>query len=133
MKWIKVYYYLQPWKNIGPLIRMVVAIFLEMPAFLLLMTIDLIATGSAFYLLVQAESVHGYENFGASYFSMYQMLFLGNYDEDVFAGHYDIILKSLFVLSTILCSILLLNLLIARMADSCKDRCSRRGRPNPLA
>lgn len=120
LKWLKLYYYLQPWKTVGPLISMVVQILLEMPWFLFIMAIIMTATANVFYLVItdsnQTDPV-GFQGPLDSLFTIYQMLFLGAFETDATFTEF-VILKIIFVFSTIVCSILLLNLLIAQMSDS---------------
>merc|ERR1712127_534141 len=107
-------------KTVGPLISMVVQIFLEMHWFLFIMVIIMIATANVFYLVITDNNqtdVTGFRGPVDSLFTIYQMLFLGAFETDAAFTEF-LVLKIIFIFSTIVCSILLLNLLIARMSDS---------------
>ena len=51
-------------------------------------------------------------------FTMFTLLVLGDFDADVFAGPYVVLVRLLFVLSMVVVPVVLLNLLIALMSDS---------------
>lgn len=124
LKWLGLLYFLQAFSSTGPLVRMVFQIIVDMRYFLVVLSIALLAAGSAFYALLhnsesESEANNPFRTPGAALFFMFRMLILGDFDTDSFVfGEYKVLVQVLFVLVMVLTLIILLNLLIALMSDS---------------
>ena len=115
--WFNILYYLRAYEETGPLVSMVLKISDDVKYLILVVVLVLIGFSQAFYLLSYDE-----EN---SFSSMDQSLLLsftfmlGEYDPFAFTGakleSFAVFLSTIYMM---ILSILLLNLLIAYMADS---------------
>eukprot|EP00054_Salpingoeca_dolichothecata_P029818 m.236650 g.236650 ORF g.236650 m.236650 type:complete len:1190 (-) comp26550_c0_seq4:31-3600(-) len=120
LKWFGVLYFLQAFESTGPLVRMVVRITHDIRYILLLLTLGVLATGHAFFILLEHENDSlGYDGIGNSLFTSFNMVVLGAFESDGFTvGRDDVLLRLLFIVSMVLISIVLLNIIIALMSDS---------------
>eukprot|EP00911_Craspedida_sp_UC1_P001051 UC1_evm1s789 len=91
--------------------------------FLLILIVSIVAAWSSFRLLLLEVSTAGVPvdalgDAASGLFTMFTLLVLGDFDADVFAGPYVVLVRLLFVLSMVVVPVVLLNLLIALMSDS---------------
>lgn len=114
-RWFGLLYYLQPLETTGPLVRMIVTICFDVRYFVMVLVIALVATFLALYLLVAGGD---YGGIGTGLLVTYNMLFLGEFEVDALAGEYTVLVRLVFVVTTLFVTIILLNLLIAIMGDS---------------
>eukprot|EP00039_Didymoeca_costata_P004587 m.74475 g.74475 ORF g.74475 m.74475 type:complete len:1207 (-) comp12464_c0_seq1:95-3715(-) len=119
-KWFGSFYYLQPVPKMGPVVRMIVAILFDIKDILLAMSVATLALAhSLFTLLYPVSEAEGFNSPLSALYTTYKMLFLVEFDDSTFIlGHFRVLINILFVFSSLLGSIVLLNLLIARMSDS---------------
>eukprot|EP00049_Salpingoeca_infusionum_P015675 m.306947 g.306947 ORF g.306947 m.306947 type:complete len:1444 (-) comp15929_c0_seq1:219-4550(-) len=125
-RWFGVLYYLQPFSNTGPLVRMILAILVDMRFFLLILSVSIVAAYTSFrLLLLQRTSTTTMPSTtdvlvdpANGLLLMFDMLVLSNGDLDAFTGPYKPLARLLFVLSMVVVPVVLLNLLIALMSDS---------------
>jgi len=128
---IKSLWFLQGYRQTGPLIRMVLQIINDIKFLIVLLMLVLMGATVAFYSLtdggrqiVDPDRNDPGENSMVSniamlFFYMYQSLLLGSFEYDDFNFlDYPMIAKFLFVLLTLFILVVLLNLLIALMSDS---------------
>lgn len=124
LRWIGVFYFLQPFSSTGPLVRMVLVILQDMRHFLLFLSIVLCATWLSLRLLTIEQDAAFYGNTselngpGDGLLLIFNLLILSEFDMDVYSGHYVVIVRLLFVINMVLVPVVLLNLLIALMSDS---------------
>ena len=120
LKWLGVYYYLQPIPLIGPVIRMIVAILFDIKDILAVAALLVAALANGLYVLMRSqEDEEGFGNAGDALYTTYKMLLLAEFDETGFAiGEFKTLIKLMFFASSLLGTIVVLNLLIARMSDS---------------
>ena len=123
LRWYGTLYYMQPFASTGPLVRMVLAIFVDSRYFLLILVVAIVAAWSSFRLLLLEVTeagvvVDALGDSGSGLFTMFNLLVLSDFDADVFVGPYVVLVRILFVLSMVVVPVVLLNLLIALMSDS---------------
>jgi len=123
--WVKILGYARGFQNMGPFVRMLFKLVMDVRHFLVLLFLIVVGFALAFNVIVRDTSPD-FSNFGLSLFSQYRMIF-GDYSvifdptlEDLKTQYYG-----LFVLSRILyvgfsftVALILLNLLIAIMGNS---------------
>merc|ERR1712100_224331 len=85
---------------------------------LLVDVVLILGLASGLYTLINARG-GGYDDPADALYTTYKMLLLSDFDDGEFAiGDSQILIKLLFVFSSLLGTIVILNLLIARMSDS---------------
>ena len=119
-KWIGLYYYLQPHSEVGPVIRMIVAIIFDIRCIALAMLIAILALSNALFTLLDNEDAAvGFLDPVDAIYTTYKMLLLVAFDDEGFAiGSSSSLIRVLFVVTSALGPVVLLNLLIARMSDA---------------
>ena len=119
-KWIGLYYYLQPHSEVGPVIRMIVAIIFDIRCIALAMLIAILALSNALFTLLDNEDAAvGFLDPVDAIYTTYKMLLLVAFDDEGFAiGGSSSLIRVLFVVTSALGPVVLLNLLIARMSDA---------------
>merc|ERR1712054_657693 len=97
---------------------MVFAILWDILDILLVDVVLIFGLASGLYTLIHARG-GGYDGPADALYTTYKMLLLADFDDGEFAiGDSQILIKLLFVFSSLLGTIVILNLLIARMSDS---------------
>eukprot|EP00040_Diaphanoeca_grandis_P034404 m.213250 g.213250 ORF g.213250 m.213250 type:complete len:1318 (-) comp33144_c0_seq3:38-3991(-) len=120
LKWFGVYYYLQPVPMLGPVVRMITAVLFDIKDIILVTSILILGLANGLYVLLKTEGDHhGYDDASDALYTTYKMLLLGDFDDSMFAvGDSAVLIKCMFVVSSLLGTIVILNVLIARMSDS---------------
>ena len=130
------FYFLQPWSQIGTLIRMIIAIVWDIKYILLILLITLCGFANALLVLFRftetIASGSGFDNVPMALLTSYKILMLNTFEDNEFiAGPYTVQIALLFVVVTLIGPVVLLNLMIARMSDSyerIQDESEREGR-----
>jgi hypothetical protein len=125
LKWFGLYNFFQALPQIGAVVMMIASIFSEILDILAAMVVAVLAFGNTALLLSndivsRANTTHfvGFDNWRTALYTSYKALVLVDFDELVDDGDYTTLTQLLLFLSTLMTSVVLLNLLIARMSDS---------------
>lgn len=120
--WIQGYHFLQGFRKTGPLVKMCLRIFLDVRFFMLLLAMMVIGSTFLYWGVTSGEGFGGKADFSATFFVVYQMLLLGEYDPSDFdEAANSITAKIAFVILSMAVLIILLNLLIALLSDSFEE------------
>ncbi|CAD7972208.1 unnamed protein product [Amoebophrya sp. A120] len=65
MAWIKIFYFCQPFRNVGSFIRMLIEIFVDIRYFLIVVSIALLGFGTAFFVLYKDDWLYAIDNSAA--------------------------------------------------------------------
>ena len=114
LKWFELLYFFQAFETTGPLVRMVIQIVVDMRWIIIVIGVALVASACALYVLLHPDDdAEGFGDPADTLFTIFNMLLLLSFDTTTFAvGRYAVLVRILFVLSTILVAVVLLNLLI---------------------
>ncbi|CDW73665.1 wd-40 repeat protein [Stylonychia lemnae] len=118
--YLKFFYFLRLFDKTAPFIRMVVQMAYDIRIFIYIFFLTIIGFGNGFYLLSisnRNEDDRFIKSFPMSIMFVYRMA-LGDFDTEKFGNESIYLVWFIFILSTMLIMILLLNLLIAIMGDS---------------
>merc|ERR1719231_720066 len=99
---------------------MIVAILYDIFDILMVAGILILGLANGLMVLLDPEADdEGYTDPADAIYTTYKMILLGDFDDSGFAiGEFSILIKLMFVGSSLLGTIVVLNLLIARMSDS---------------
>eukprot|EP00668_Euglena_longa_P035059 GGOE01045031.1.p1 GENE.GGOE01045031.1~~GGOE01045031.1.p1 ORF type:complete len:444 (-),score=165.93 GGOE01045031.1:295-1626(-) len=129
-RWFGFLYFMQAFGGTGRLVRMILRIIWDVKWFMLVLLLAVMASSNAFYVLIRARPEcmgpdiadscdPNWLFVGSTLFTTFNMVILGSFDTASFvAGPYSGLLQALFVVTMLLVTIVLLNLLIALMGDS---------------
>eukprot|EP00953_Heterococcus_sp_UTEX-ZZ885_P018953 10587-Heterococcus_DN1.PRE.1 len=119
--WFKLLHYMRPYKATGVLVSMIFKILMKIRAFMLVLAVVVIGFATAFYSILDTDktssNIHDtalkYNTVDAALRTSFAYM-LGDYELAVLdAGPSDVMLSILWVVFSVIVSILLLNLLIA--------------------
>ncbi|CAD7935961.1 unnamed protein product [Amoebophrya sp. A25] len=117
MAWMKLFYFCQPFRNIGSFIRMLIEIFVDIRYFLIVVSIALLGFGTAFYVLYK-DDPQPYPDRAKTLLSVYVTM-LGDWNVEHFTDtQHPLLATILFCIFTFVMVIILFNLLIAIMSDT---------------
>jgi len=119
--------YFQPLPFVGPPVKMMIAILVDILDILVVLTLMLAGYSFSMFLLMAEETPPedsesdqtGFQTVNDAFFTTYKQVFLAAFDDRTYIfGRYKVISTILFVIVTFLGTVVVLNLLIARMSDS---------------
>jgi Ion transport protein len=119
--WFKLLHYMRSYKATGILGSMILTILMELKSFMLVLAIVVVGFATAFYSILDTDKVSSstddtalkYNTVGAALRTSFAYM-LGDYELAVLdAGPSDVMLSILWVVFTVIVTILLLNILIA--------------------
>eukprot|EP00039_Didymoeca_costata_P008807 m.116688 g.116688 ORF g.116688 m.116688 type:complete len:281 (+) comp14240_c0_seq3:3182-4024(+) len=116
LKWTCVLYYLQALPRVGPVVQMIVSIFYDILDVLLVFLISMLAMANSVYTLARHEE--GYTDFADAMYTTYKALILVEFEDSSYPRIFNLYLKIIYIITSLLASVVVLNLLIARMSDS---------------
>jgi len=118
--YLKFFYFLRIFDNSSSLIRIIVQMAIDVRYFIFIFILAIIGFGNGIFIIYQAQTQAdqvAYGNLVEAVLSIYNMA-LGDFSSD-YAGLFGaVVLQILFLLSTMLIMIILLNMLIAIMGDT---------------
>eukprot|EP01147_Barroeca_monosierra_P000971 gene971-4215_t len=121
LRWIGLLFYLQGIKYTSAIVRMILAVTYDIRYFLLILCISLFASWLSFYTLLRDQDnavSTSFQNDGNGMFLTFTMLVFAEFELDELTGDYIVLLRIIFIISTVFIGVILLNLLIAIMMDA---------------
>lgn len=120
LRWIGLCYYVQPFPKLGPVVQMIIVILYEILDILLVAVILILGLSNGILVLLHSESnSEGFSDPLEAIYTTYKMILLGDFDDSAFAvGRFSTTISVIFVVSSLLGIIVILNLIIARMSDA---------------
>jgi hypothetical protein len=116
--WLKFLYFLRIFEKTGYLIRSIVLICIDMRHFLLILMLTFIAFGEAIQSVSETRGDKSFTGHAGGIGYVYTMV-LGGFDVGDFDDDSSVtLLWIFFILCTVLCMIIMMNLLIAIISDS---------------
>jgi len=117
--YLKFFYFLRVFDNTAPLIRMIIQISFDIRYFIMVFFIAVIGFGNGLYILSENNppDTEFTKGFVDAILQVYRMA-LGDFNTDNFGSVNVWLVWCVFLVSTLLIMIILLNLLIAIMGDS---------------
>ena len=117
--WLLALQYLLPFPGIGPAVRMMITILYEIRHIGLILLIMLVGFSISLYPIMDKDADHDFQPLGDAVFTAYQLTFLSSFEPEAFyLGRYTWIALTLFVATSLLGPLVILNLIIAKMSDS---------------
>ena len=114
--WLKLLYFMRIFESTGYLIRIIIQVCIDMRHFLLILLLTLIAFGEGIQAISE-ETTQGFTGYLGGVGYAYRMV-LGDFSVDDYDTLATFYLSVLFIFSTVLNSIIMMNLLIAIISES---------------
>ena len=120
--WLLALHYMLPLPGIGPAVRMMITTLYEIRHIGLILIMILLGFSISLYpLMGTGLDGQNFQPFGDAVFTAYQLTFLSSFEPETFSenpGRYTWIALTLFVATSLLGPLVILNLIIAKMSDS---------------